>query len=308
MILGIDIGGKRIKTGLVNEAGTLVETASAPTPASLDGFVAAVHELIGRVCAKGQPDAAGIGCKGILHPTDTTVEVLPGTMHYLEGQKLSELFASVFPARIPIHADNDARVALAGEAAWGAARGRTEVVMLTLGTGVGGAIISGGKLLRGATGVAGHIGHLTIDPRGPMCICGNRGCLETFFSATAIEQAAGDAVERGCDSMLPPAPTCADVFRVAAEGDRVAALIVNEATQTLAAAIAGLVHILDPEIVILGGQISEAGEALFSPLREEVHIRTRCLLRRKVPLIPPQIVDRSGVVGAAAIATERMRR
>ncbi|MGH9663532.1 MAG: ROK family protein [Bryobacteraceae bacterium] len=302
VILGIDIGGTRLKTGLVSEAGLIVQTASAPTPASLEGFVAAAHELVRQVCAKEKPAAVGVGCKGILHPSDTTVEVLPGTMHYLEGVKLSELLAPVLPPGAPVFADNDARVALAGEAAWGAASGHSNVLMLTLGTGVGGAVISGGKLLRGATGVAGHIGHLTVDPRGPLCICGNRGCLETFFSARAIEFAARDGMDRGCTTRLQRGASCADVFEAAESGDQLAGLIVRDATEALGAAIAGLVHVLDPEIVILGGQISEAGEALFGPVRAEVHWRTRCLLRRDVPVVPTQIADRSGVVGAAAMA------
>lgn len=304
MILGVDIGGTRLKVGMVSSAGLIAQTASAPTPSTLEGFLTAMHELVRRVTAKDTPQAVGVGCKGILHPSDTTVEVLPGTMHYLEGARLSELLAPVLPPDIPVFADNDARVALAGEAAWGAARGRNEVIMLTLGTGVGGAVISGGRLLRGATGVAGHIGHLTVDPRGPLCICGNRGCLETAFSARAIEFAARDGVDRGCNTALPHDATCADVFAAAASGDQLAALIVRDAVETLGAAIAGLLHLLDPELVILGGQISEAGAALFDPVRREVHWRTRCLLRRDVPIVAAQVADRSGVVGAAAIAIE----
>lgn len=308
MILGIDIGGTRIKAGLVSEAGLIGQTASAPTPPSLDFFIAQIHELVREICANEKPNAVGIGCKGILHPSDTTVEVLPGTMHYLQGIKLSNLLAPVLPLDAPVFADNDARVALAGEAAWGAARGHADVLMLTLGTGVGGAVISGGKLLRGAMGVAGHIGHLTIDPLGPLCICGNRGCLETFFSARAIEFAARNGVDRGCESRLPHNATCADVFDAASAGDSLAAMIVRDALEALGAAVAGLAHVFDPEIVILGGQISEAGETLFGPIREQVHWRTRCLLRRDVPIVPAQIADRSGVVGAAAIAMKEKER
>ncbi|MEO7144100.1 MAG: ROK family protein [Bryobacteraceae bacterium] len=302
MILGIDIGGTRVKAGLVNGNGLLARSASVATPATLDEFTAALHTLVLSVCAGDRPEAAGVGCKGILHPSNTTVEVLPGTMNYLEGANLAALLVPVLPAGIPVRADNDARVALAGEAAWGAARGHNDVVMLTLGTGVGGAVLCNGALLRGAAGVAGHIGHLTIHPLGPLCICGNRGCLETFFSATAIEFAARDGIERGCKSSLPRDPSCADVFHAASAGDPLAEIVVAEAIQVLAAAVAGLLHVFDPEMVILGGKISEAAGALFVPLREQVYIRTRCLLRRDVPIIPAQVADRTGIVGAAAIA------
>jgi glucokinase len=181
--------------------------------------------------------------------------------------------------------------------------------MVTLGTGVGGAVLSEGRILRGAAGVAGHIGHVIVDPRGPLCICGSRGCLETYFSARAIEFAAREGVDRGCVSSLTEQfatrsseLTCADVFRAAGERDDMARMIVDEATFALAAALSGVLHVTDPEILIVGGQISEAGDALLRPMAQEIHRRTRCLLNREVPVVLPQVLDRSGIVGAAALA------
>src|SRR5262249_22468417 len=142
----------------------------------------------------------GVGCKGIINPESTQVETLPGTLHYLQGLRLSDLVG--LPLDVPVFADNDARVALAGEVVWGAARGRTDVVMLTLGMGVGGAVLVNGNLLRGHAGVAGHLGHIVVEPEGAPCFCGSRGCLETVFSARAIEGDAWAAVHRGCASSL----------------------------------------------------------------------------------------------------------
>jgi predicted NBD/HSP70 family sugar kinase len=163
-------------------------------------------------------------------------------------------------------------------------------------------------LLRGNGGVAGHLGHLTIDPDGPLCICGNRGCLETFFSARAIESEAFAAAHRGCDSALTRRYrqshgrlTCEEVFAAAAGADEVALEIVTRATRILGGAIAGLVHAFDPEVVIVGGQISTAGELLFEQLRPEVWRRTLRLLRREVPIVPSQLSDPSGIAGAAAL-------
>lgn len=307
-ILGIDIGGTRIKAGVVAGDGTLGAHAAVGTPATLEDFRDALCDLARHIIDGAEIEAAGFGCKGIINARSTRVDVLPGTLHYLEGHVLSELIAPVLGRRTPVFADNDARVALAGELAWGAARGHSDVVMLTLGTGVGGAILSGGRLVRGHSGVAGHLGHLTIDPDGPLCICGNRGCLETLFSSRAIESEAHAAVHRGVDSLLTrryagdlQALTCEAVFETAREGDTAARLIVYEAVRALGAAIAGLVHALDPEIVIVGGQIAQAGDALFEPLTSEVQWRTHGLLRRTVPLVPPQVADASGVVGAAAL-------
>jgi glucokinase len=174
--------------------------------------------------------------------------------------------------------------------------------MFTLGTGVGGAILANGALLRGAAGIAGHLGHVTIEPDGRLCICGNRGCLETVFSSKAIESEALRAVHAGCATRLSDTEmTCELVFRLAAEGDRVACDIRDRATARLGAAIAGLLFVFDPEAVILGGHITEAGEAFLSPLAEEIHGRTRPYLGRDVPIRLTESRDPSGVAGAAAL-------
>src|SRR5579864_1814375 len=312
MLLGIDIGGTQIKAATVDESGAVVQTRRVDTPSSLDQFREALCKLVKELLA---PHAAiqgvGVGCKGIIHPQTSRVEVLPGTLHYLEGQVLSEILAPVLPASTVIAADNDARVALCGEIAWGAARERRNALMLTLGTGVGGGILADGRVLRGATGAAGHIGHLNVDPDGPFCMCGNRGCLETLFSARTIESEAFAAIHRGVDSRLleygSKLPSCAEVFDLAREGDAVAASIVQNATRVLGAAIAGLAFVFDPEIIILGGQISEAGDALLNPLRQEIGWRTRPFLRRQIAVVRSMLVDPSGVIGAAALALEALR-
>jgi glucokinase len=210
---------------------------------------------------------------------------------------------------VPVRADNDARVALAGELLWGAAHGCRNAVLLTLGTGVGGAAVVEGNLLRGSFGAGAHLGHLTVDPDGAVCICGNRGCLETVFSARAIEAEAISAVLRGCASKLRlqyhdriQKLTCQAVFDLAAEGDELAVAIRDRAVKYLAGAIAGIIFAFDPELVLVGGQIADAGDSLFTPLREQVHGRTRPYLRREVPVIATAIGDVSGVVGAAALA------
>ncbi|HVP47973.1 MAG TPA: ROK family protein [Bryobacteraceae bacterium] len=313
MLLGMDIGGTQIKAATVDETGTIARSLRADTPASLDEFRQTVLQLIRELSSFGTAlRAIGIGCKGIISPETTRVEVLPGTLHYLEGQVLSEIVAPALPADAVVAADNDARVALAGEITWGAARQRRNVVMLTLGTGVGGGVVADGRILRGAAGVAGHLGHLNVDPDGVPCICGNRGCLETVFSARAIESEASAAIHRGVESRLlawsAKPPTCAEVFDLAQQGDAVAADIIRKAIHVLAAAVAGLIFVFDPEIVILGGQISEAGDTLLRPVRTEVRARTQGYLRREIPVVRSTLVDPSGVIGAAALALEAGRR
>jgi glucokinase len=308
VVLGIDIGRTQIKAGMVDEKGAILASRTIETPADLETFLPSLHSAIAWLLeATSLPAGVGVGCKGIIDPDSTMVETLPGTLHYLQGLRLNEVVG--LPADVPVFADNDARVALAGELVWGAARGRADVVMLTLGMGVGGAVLVNGQLLRGHGGVAGHLGHMTVEADGVPCACGNRGCLETVFSARAIEGEAWAAVHRGCASSLtklfrdqPQLATCRTIFQAAREGDDLAASIVSKAIARLGAAVAGLLHIFDPELLILGGQVADAGADLLLPLQEDVWGRTRALLGRDVPLMEQQVADKSGIVGAAGLA------
>ena len=307
VVLGIDIGSAQVRAGMVDENGAILASRAVPTPHDLDNLLFFLHDAIDWLSeAAGAPAGAGVGSKGIVNPESTRVEKLHGTLHYLEGLCLSEVVG--LPPDVPVFADNDARVAMAGEMVWGAARGRRDALLLMLGNGVGGAALVEGHLLRGHTGVAGHLGHYTIDPDGAVCACGNRGCLETVFSARAIEAEAWAAVHRGCSSSLtrlfrdqPRLASCRTVFQAASEGDEVSRAIVAKAIHKLAAAIAGLLHVFDPEVVILGGQVADAGEALLIPLQEEVWERSRGLLGREVPLVEQGVADKSGIVGAAGL-------
>jgi glucokinase len=300
--LGIDIGGTRIKAGVVAENGDVAAQRSLPTPANLDDL----RGLLRSLAEELSPGVAGIGvgCKGIIDAEQARVKVLPGTLNYLEGCSFGELLGT----SLPLYADNDARAAMVGEMMWGAARGVRNALLFTLGTGVGGAVLAEGRLLRGAGGVAGHVGHLTAEADGAPCICGNRGCLETVFSAKAIEAEAFRAVHAGVESALtrefgsrPGELSCEAVFRAAAGGDGVALRIRDRAAMRLGAAIAGLVLVFDPERVILGGHITEAGSALLDPVTREIHERSRGLLRRDVAVVLQESRDASGVAGAAGM-------
>jgi glucokinase len=307
-VLGIDIGGHQIKAGMVDEKGAILASRTIETPNDIDTFVPSLHEAIRWLLeATALPAGVGVGCKGIIDPDSTRVENLPGTLHFLQGLRLCDLVG--LPLDVPVFADNDARVALAAEMVWGAARDRENAILLTLGTGVGGAVLSGGRLLRGHTGVAGHLGHLTVDPDGALCACGNRGCLETVFSARAIEGEAWAAVHRGCSSTLtrlfreqPQLATCRTIFQAAREGDELSSTVIAKAIGKLAAAIAGLLHVFDPEVVIVGGHLADEGDDLLVPLQEAVWERSRGLLGREIPLIVQEVADKSGIVGAAGLA------
>jgi glucokinase len=308
VVLGIDIGSINTKAGMIDEKGAILASRTIRTPSDLEAFVPGLQDAIRWLLeATSMPAGVGVGCKGAIDPDSTRVLTLPGPLHFLEGQLLSQVVG--MPLDVPVFADNDARVALAGEMVWGAASGHQNVLMLTLGADVGGAALVNGQLLRGHSGMAGHLGHVTVDPEGPMCACGNRGCLQTSFSARAIEGEAWAAVHRGCTSTLtrlfrdqPQLATCRTVFQAAREGDEVASAIVSKAIGRLAAAIAGLLHVFDPELAIVGGPVADAGADLLVPLQEEVWRRSRGLLGREVPLVDQEVADRSGIVSAAGLA------
>ncbi|HWQ55445.1 MAG TPA: ROK family protein [Bryobacteraceae bacterium] len=304
-ILGIEIDGAQVKTGKVDEDGRILSCRVLKTPASLDALVTALHYIV----AMGDvPSAIGIACNGVIDSRTTRVQALPGPLHYLEGESLADLLRPALRREVPIHADGHTRAVMAGEAQWGAARGCSNALMLTLGTDVGGAIIAGGRLLHGDAGMAGSFGHITVDPSGAPCTCGSRGCLETMVSSGAIEAEAFAAVRRGCGSLLtdwfhpkPKEITCLAVFEAAAGGDHLAGSIVGRAAGALSSAIATLLLVFDSEVVILGGPLAVAGAAFFEPVRAKVHSLTAPMLGREVRIVPRQVRDNPGIVGAAAL-------
>jgi len=307
LVLGIDIGGNQVRAGMVDEKGAILASRTIPTPNDLDSFMPALQGVIRWLMeATTVPAGVGVGCKGMIDPDSTRIVTLPGALHFLQGLRIADMVG--LPAEVPVFADNDARVALAGEMVWGAARGLNDVLMLTLGNGVGGAALTNGCLLRGHSGMAGHMGHITVEPDGQVCPCGNRGCLETVFSAMAVESQFWAAVHRGCPSVLtklfrtqPQLATCRTIFQAAGEGDELAAAIVAQAIHKLGAAMAGLLHLFDPELVILGGHMTDAGADLLVPLQQAVWERSRGLLGREVPIVEQRVADKSGIVGAAGL-------
>lgn len=314
MLLGLDIGVSSLKAGLVDFTGKIVRVEAIPTPGSLVDFQRLADNMLSRLASGLAIDGAGIGCPGVISPADTKVETLPGSLSYLQGVSLSDFVTRWVPADATICADNDARAALAGELMFGAARGRKSALMLALGAGIGGAIAVNGMLVSGHRGAAGQVAHLTVDPDGPPCYCGNRGCLETYFSAGAFEIEASAAVRRGCDSLLtrrfgenPLAITCAEVFACAGDGDTVARAIVERGLKYLGGAIAGLLHVLDSEIVIIGGALATAASPLLEPLRKDVERRTSRFLGRVVPLAAATAGEHAGVIGAAALTLHAAR-
>ena len=276
LYIGIDLGGTNLKLGLVSPAGDLVAKYSWPTearggPDHVLGRMAQAARHLVREANVGLSDVAavGVGSPGQL---DTKAGVvifapnLPGWRNVAVRDRLGEALGRT------VVLENDANVAAYGEFRCGAGREVRDMVMLTLGTGVGGGIILGGRLLRGTTDTGAELGHIIIVCGGRPCGCGSRGCLEAYTSATAVVARAREGLSAGQTSALASAAdfSCKDVFDAAEARDPLASRIVRETAEYLGAGITNVLHTLNPEMVVMTGGMMGAGDGFLESVRQSV--------------------------------------
>ncbi len=295
-VLGLDIGGTKIAAGVLDPEGGVHGFVTAPADASSETGVVRLFEL-GRqaLSAAGlEIDAVGIGCGG---PLDSANGVLVAPLH-LPGWRdvpITALASEAFGR--PAVLDNDATAAAAGEFRYGAGRGARNMVYLTVSTGVGGGVVMDGKLQRGPSGNGGELGHVTVDWHGRRCRgCGRRGCLEAYCSGTSIAERAQEAGMDGASA--------ADVAQAALAGNPVAAKLWDETCEALACGITSIANLFEPELVVLGGGVVRTGEQLLGPVRERV---AEDVMGPPLRIVAAASGDAVGVVGAAAVAYERVR-
>ena len=207
----------------------------------------------------------------------------------------------------PVIVGNDANVAAVAEWRYGAGRGTRDLIYITVSTGIGGAILVDGRLLLGRDGAAGEVGHMTVEADGPLCVCGNPGHLEALASGTAIARMAREQLEAGTDTALRLAGspvTAADVVDAAQAGDRVAREIVGRAAGALGIGIASLINLFNPEIVVIGGGVAQAGQLLLEPMQAVAIQRTLPTAGRNVRFALAHFGDDAGLIGALALASE----
>jgi len=309
-VLAIDIGGTKLASGIVGADGRILARGEVPTLAGegpervLDRIVRLAKGLLGM---PGIPADAvqriGIGCAGpvdrqaglILNPPN-----LPGWVRVPLVERIENALGC------PTVLENDANAAALGEFRYGAGRGASSLVYLTVSTGIGGGIILDGKIWHGLKDGAGEVGHMTLLPDGPICGCGNRGCLEALASGPSIARRAREALATGRESRLREIqdPTAADVTRLVREGDTVAGEVWRETVTYLGLGVAAIVTMLAPERVVIGGGVAMAGELLFEPLRREVRQRVKLVAVESVPILPAALGRDVGILGAAAVALE----
>jgi glucokinase len=309
-LVGIDVGGTTIKGAAVTEDGRIHVRALRDTrpelgpDAVLDTVAALARDL---VSASGwcwaDLHGVGIGVPAFLD-ADTGVVETAVNLGWRDIPLLSELQERLGSLRIAI--DNDANAAALGEARVGGGRGAKDALCVTLGTGVGGGIIIDGKVVRGATGMGGEIGHLILDPEGRLCNCGRRGCLETISSATGIVAEAEARLHPGKDSSLRKEARLSAriIFEHAAKGDPVAQEAIGYAIDRLGFALANIGATLNPPVIVIGGGVSSAGDALLLPLRKAFVRYALPRVARGTDIQLAKLGNDAGVIGAALLLLE----
>ena len=313
--IGIDLGGTNIKGGVVDGDGSVVYRTSIATMGDegRDVVLDRIAMLIDQVHEAAGLDwnviaAIGIGSPGPLDPKRGLIVHAPNLPGW-ENLPLRDIMEKRFP--VPVLVENDANAAAFGETWVGAGKGCTATILLTLGTGIGGGIVLNGKVWQGADGMGAELGHMTIDYQGRKCNCGSQGCIEAYASATAMVRRMREAIEAGEESSMkatiddPEKFTAAGIHDAAVAGDALAARILDETGRLLGVAIASFINIFNPERVILSGGMTEAGEMLFGPMREEVARRAFDLSVEGCEIVKAALPADAGIIGAAAFALQQ---
>jgi len=311
-VVSIDVGGTKTLTAVVNEQGRVLARRRMETPQEgPERFVeAAAREVAALLAEAGlrREDLLGLGA-GAPGPLDPATGVVfePPNLEGWRDVPLAALLAEAIG--IPAFIENDANAAAVGEAWVGAGAGVSDLIYITVSTGIGGGLIFGGELYHGTSGTAGEIGHMTIEPDGPTCTCGRRGHLEILASGTAIGRMATEAVVAGRPSTLSALPrgeiTAAAVAEAAAAGDVLAIEVYARAGGYIGVAAASLVNVLNPQMIVFGGGVSKAGELLLAPVRQAVRERAFERPAEAVRIVPVALGDDVGVVGVAAVVYRR---
>lgn len=324
--VGVDIGGTKIAAVAVDAAGRLLhrvrtDTPRQDAPSLVDAITQSVREVERALAtgdihnAPGQPEpgqivGVGVACAGFIGEAGSTVVFAPNLP--LRHEPLKARLEDALG--LPVHLENDANAAAWAEYRYGAGRGAEGMLLVALGTGIGGGIITAGRLLRGEHGMAAEIGHMRVVPDGHLCGCGNTGCFEAYASGTALErrarelisgdEARADVLRQRCGGD-PRALRGPMVTSAALAGDPASIELLQEIGRWTGMGIASLVAILDPELIVLGGGLSAADELLVEPARAAFAAElTGRGYRRAAPIVVAELGNDAGMIGAAALAAQ----
>jgi glucokinase len=283
--IGIDIGGTNIKAVAVTPEGEPLRRATAPTEDGREAWRDRIRDLLAEMAADhGEPEGIGIAAPGFADPSGRSIAWMQGRTEFVQGLNWAEFLGR--SGGVPVL--NDANAALLGEVWMGAASGARDVILLTLGTGVGGGALVGGRLLRGHIGRGGHLGHTSLDPDGGRDITGTPGSLEDAIGDHTVA-ARSKGRFTGTQALV----------KAHLEGDEFASEVWLRSVKALAAALTGFINVLDPEVAILGGGIAKAGAALFEPLRAYLDEWEWRPIGTQVRVVPALLGEWAGAYGAA---------
>lgn len=306
-VIGVDVGGTTTKAALVDGSNEIAARSVRPTDpsAATKGIVAIVEELLLRSAEVGiTVRALGIGAAGFVG--GEAIIFSPNLVY--DDPQLGPALRGRFD--LPVAVENDANAAAWAEYRLGAARGARHLALVTLGTGVGSGFVIDGHLLHGSTGAGAEFGHMVIDPDGPACTCGLRGCIEQFASGSAIARDGRAAVAEDPSSTIlafagtADAITAEHVARAAREYDEAARAILQSAGTMLGIALSNISNLFDPEVIVLAGGVTRAGEPLLGPARDELVRATKSQKRRPMRLDVSTLGSDLGMLGAATLARE----
>ncbi len=317
-VIGIDLGGTKVSTALVDSTGKIIAHDYRETRA-VEGLQAVVGRMLDGArmvmaqagMERSQVAAVGVGAPGPLD-IEAGVVVAPPNLPGWDHVPLKQLIENGLG--ITAFLENDANAAALGEHRFGAGRGTEHMIYVTVSTGIGGGLILNGRLYHGASGMAGEIGHITVVPYGPLCGCGNRGCLEALASGTAIARQARERVARGVPTLIsdlaegdPEHITAKLVAEAASQGDVEAQEIIAEAMNYLGIGMANLVNLFNPQLIVIGGGLTSIGESLLGPVRRAVNQRAFREQAQAVRVVRAGLGSNVGVLGAAAVALAQLR-
>ncbi|MDN5343681.1 ROK family protein [Oceanotoga sp. DSM 15011] len=306
-IVGVDLGGTEIKVGLVDREKGIVRKVSRATEVDKgpDKIVENIALAIKEVAGDDDFEYVGIGSPGSIDRKKGIVRFSPNFPDWRDfhlTEKVSELIDK------EIIVENDANAFTLGEWYFGKAKGSQNFIALTLGTGIGSGVVANGTFITGNNGIGAELGHIVIVPEGPMCGCGSRGCLESVASAKFVGLHARELAPRYPESLMIKFAgdinkiESKHVFKACEENDELAKIVVNETVEVLARAIGGYVHMFNPEMIIIGGGMSKAGETLFKPLRERTKKYVMVSFRGTYRIEQSDLVENAGILGAASAA------
>lgn len=307
-IIGVDLGGTLIRACLADTDGGILRQERQPTLAreGLQPVLARMKDAIDQVLHGIERDdvlGIGIASPGPLDPRIGVV-IAPPNLPGWDNVPLCDIIAGEYG--LPVFVNNDANLAALAEYRFGAGRGASDLVYLTISTGIGGGIICAGQLVLGAHGLAGEPGHATVEPAGPRCNCGNVGCLECISAGPAIARHAAELISQGQESALSGGLqggaelTAKLVGKAAQQGDHVALQAIGRAARYLGIGVLNLIHIFDPDIVILGGGVTKLGPLLLDPVRAWVRDHALTPVQRETPIVRAALGDQVGLLGAVA--------